>query len=100
MCYTLHTMRYRLDMMSDMENGYGKPRNPNLKALKPMETTEVVRVRGRLLDVEWFASLDAAQRGALVHAVTSSDLKAIQRFALQFNEDAIKTPFKSVKIRE
>lgn len=75
-----------------MTNGYEKPRNPNLKALKPMETTEVVRVRGRLLDVNWFASLDAAERGALVHAVTSGDLKMIAKFSTRFNEEAVKVP--------
>ena len=92
MCYTLQTMCYRLFILSDMENKYDKPRNPNLKALKPMETTEVVRVRGRLLDVNWFASLTASERGQLVHAVTSNDLKLIAKFSTRFNEEAVKVP--------
>ena len=77
-----------------METGYGKPRNPNLKALKPMETTEVIRVRGRLLDVEWFASLTASERGEFVHAVTSNDLKLIAKFAGRFHDEAVKVPLR------
>lgn len=46
-----------------MENGYSKPRNPNLKALKPDEITRVVRIRGRELDVHDFFHLSAEERG-------------------------------------
>jgi len=42
---------------------YSTPRNPNLKALNPDEKTQVMRVRGRALEVNDFANLTAEERG-------------------------------------
>lgn len=56
-------------------------------AYKFMQTTQTVKIVGRMLDVDWFAGLTAAERGEFVHAVTAADMDVIGKFARRFAFD-------------